>query len=269
MSKKPAVTAAGAVVFRDKNGARQVLLVHRPAYDDWSLPKGKIEPDEDIPVAAVRETLEETGAIIRLGARLPSLSYTVSKGRKVVHFWVGYLLKQKQRRPYHEVDKVRWVSVAEAAEQLTYDDERRLLALATDLPVTNQLVIVRHGKAMLRKNWDGNDQRRPLNGRGRRQSRRLTDLLAAYGVTKLVSSESKRCVQTLEPYAEAAGVQITKVELLTEEAAEKRPKAVVDYMAGLVKDSATQPIAVCGHRPVLPAMQSGAGIKPKPMLTAE
>lgn len=269
MVRKPAVTAAGTVCFRVHHGIRQVLLVHRPAYGDWTLPKGKPQPDEDFPVAAVRETYEETGVRVRLGLRLSSVQYSVSKGRKVVHFWVGQVLSQRQRKPDDEVDKVKWFSLDEARRHMTYGDEIKVLdeALTRDSG-TVAAIIVRHGKAMDRKNWSGPDQLRTLSARGRRQSERLVDLLAAYGVEKVLTSSSKRCVLTVKPFCHASGVPLEKVDLLTEESAEGHYAEVAAFLAEQV-DGASIPVAFCGHRPVLPAMQTGLGVEPRPMLTGE
>lgn len=269
MGAKATIHAAGVVVFREKNGRRQVLLVHRPAYDDWTLPKGKPKPDEDLPVAAVRETREETGVRVRLGVRLEPVRYRVPKGPKVVYFWVGQFLGQRPRRPDGEVDKVKWFDLDEARQKMSYADEVRVLdeALARN-GTTRALLIVRHAKAMDRKHWTGPDQNRTISARGRRQSARLVDLLAAYGVTRVVTSSSKRCVLTVQPFCEEYGVRLEKVALLSEEEAEGRERDVAKYIARLAKKS-TEVVAMCGHRPVLPAMQSGAGVEPRPMLTAE
>lgn len=269
MAKKPAIIAAGVVVFREKGGVRQVLLIHRPAYGDWTLPKGKPKSDEDLPVAAVREAFEETGVKVRLGARLSSVRYQVPKGKKQVYYWVGQLLSQRPRQPDSEVDKVKWFSLEEARLKLTYADEIAVLdeALAKN-GSTKALLIVRHGKAMERKYWSGPDQNRTLSARGRRQSQRLADLLAAYGVTQVLSSSSKRCVLTVKPFCSDYGVPLEKVGLLSEEEAEGRDEEVRAYVAKLAK-KATAPIAFCGHRPVLPAMQRGLGVEPRQMLTAE
>lgn len=269
MGKKPAVIAAGVVVFREKAGRRQALLIHRPAYNDWTLPKGKPKPDEDLPVAAVRETFEETGVRVRLGVRLTPVRYQVPKGIKHVQYWVGQLVSQKQRKPDGEVDQVRWFDLDEARTKLTYADEVAVLdeALAKN-GSTRAMLIVRHGKAMDRKNWTGPDQNRTLSARGRRQSERLIELLAAYGVAKVVTSSSKRCVLTVKPFCEEYGVPLEKVGLLTEEEAEGHDDDVSKYVRKLAAD-AKAPLALCGHRPVLPAMQEGLGIKPRPMLTGE
>lgn len=268
MTKRPAITAAGGVVFREHHGQRQVLLIHRESYDDWSLPKGKGEADELLPETAVREILEETGVTARLDLRLPTVRYEVSKGRKATHYWRASVVKQKPRKPDREVSKVRWFDIRDALAQVSYADERELIATAMAQPATTVLMVVRHGKAMLRKDWTGPDQKRRLAGRGRRQAKELADLLEVFGIRRLVSSASTRCVETLAPYAKSAGLEIERVPLLTEEEGTAHPERVAEFMAGL-RAGLTEPSAICGHRPVLPAMYRGLGLDPKPMVVGE
>lgn len=268
MTKKPAITAAGGVVLRTHHGERQVLLIHREQYKDWSLPKGKGEADEQLPETAVREIWEETGVNARLDLRLPTVRYAVSKGRKATHYWRASVVRQKPRKPDAEVSEVRWFSIPAALQQISYPDERGVIEEAVAQPNTTALIVVRHGKAMLRKNWSGPDQRRRLGGRGRRQAKEVADLLEVFGIRRLVSSSSTRCMQTLEPYAEATGLDIEGVDLLSEEEGVEHPKRVAAFMSAL-RDGLAEPTAVCGHRPVLPTMYRGLGLDPRPMVVGE
>lgn len=268
MSKKRKIVAAGGVILRERSGTQQVLLIHRDRYDDWSLPKGKGEADELLPETALREITEETGVDAVLDLRLPSIRYDTSTGPKVSHYWRATVKRQRNRKPDHEVSQVKWFSIEDALARVTYEAEQDLIRRAVELPTSNVLLVVRHAKAMQRKHWTGNDQRRRLSGRGRRQAKRLTDLLAAFGVERLVSSSSERCVQTLLPYAKGAKLEVETVDALTEEAGSKDPKAVRKYMAKLLS-GLDRPTAVCGHRPILPDMYAGLGIKSAPMVVAE
>ena len=268
MSKTIKIRAAGAVVLRGSEDDLEVLTIHRQRYDDWSLPKGKGKVDELPPHTAIREVLEETGYVVRLGLRLPSMRYNVSKGPKKVEYWRAAVVEERTFEPNHEVDKVRWMSIDKAMRKLTYADERRVLSAALLKPPTIPLILVRHGKAMLRKDWSGPDQERRLTARGRRQSEVLTQLLSAYGVESLVSSSSTRCVQTLTPYAERTGLEVAREDVLTEEQGTVRPKDVRRYTANLLQDI-TVPTAICGHRPVLPSMFEGLGLEPRPMVVGE
>jgi 8-oxo-dGTP pyrophosphatase MutT (NUDIX family) len=119
------VKAAGGVVLRRGEHGPVVALCHRPRYDDWSFPKGKLDPGEGWEEAALREVREEIGLVCRLGAELPPVAYEVAAGRKVVRYW---LMEPESGAfaPNEEVDEVRWMSPAEAESLLSYDHDRAL-----------------------------------------------------------------------------------------------------------------------------------------------
>lgn len=257
------ITAAGTVVLRPGAGKEpEVLLVHRPRYDDWSLPKGKMNPDEYLAGCAVRETLEETAVSTRLGVPVGRITYPVGGGTKAVSYWRARTMSQGIHKPDSEIDDTVWLTVSKALKRVSYADERPIIELAIKLPDSTPLVILRHGKAMLRANWTGRDQARPLNERGRRQSMLLVPLLDAFGVGKLASSTSVRCLRTLQPHAEAHRLEVEGWAALTEEQAEENPKSVATLMKRLAKETAASgvPLAVCGHRPVLPLMLHALGV---------
>lgn len=268
MSKRPKVIAAGGVVLREHKGIQQVLLIHRTSYRDWSLPKGKGKADEYLPQTAVREIHEETGVLAQLDLRLPTIRYRVSKGPKAVHYWRASVIAEEPRPPDDEVEMAQWFDVKTALRKVSYDDEREVIRAAVESPPTNVLLLVRHGKAMLRKDWTGPDQKRRLSGRGRKQAQELVSLLGIFGVTHLHSSSARRCMDTLKPYAEARGLEVEGIDLFTEEEGSKHPKRAVARMAELVAE-VTGPTAVCGHRPVLPSMYAGLGLEPRPMVVGE
>ena len=112
---------------RDGDGTLQVMLVHRPRYDDWTLPKGKLHRGESHEVGALREVEEETGFRCELGRELPSSHYRDQKGRpKVVRYWTMRPL-DGAFRPHDEVDDARWLPLADADAELSYDRDREIL----------------------------------------------------------------------------------------------------------------------------------------------
>lgn len=129
----PEVRAAGGVVVRSGPDGPEVLVVHRPRYDDWSFPKGKQDAGETDEQTALREVAEETGLTCRLGAPLPTVRYRDHQDRpKVVHYWVMHPTVDAAFVPNDEVDEVRWLAPAAAAELLSYEHDR---AIAHTLPL--------------------------------------------------------------------------------------------------------------------------------------
>jgi 8-oxo-dGTP diphosphatase len=125
MSSEP-IEAAGGVVIDDD----RVAVVHRPKYDDWSLPKGKLDPGESFEEAALREVWEETGIRARLERELPAVRYSVRERPKVVRYWLMSVESDPGFVPNDEVDELRWLSPADAAALLTYDRDREVLSAA-------------------------------------------------------------------------------------------------------------------------------------------
>lgn len=259
---KPLVKASGAVVLRGDPNEREVLVVHRPRYHDWSLPKGKMHPDEYPAVTAFREVREETGHTIRLIRPLNNAQYPTQSRSKVVYWWLAEVASDVVLDHDDETDKVEWWPEGKAIRELSYlsdvDTTIRGLRGSRRPP----LLIVRHTKALPRKEWQGIDSQRPLTERGRHQAKELVKLFTAFGVSQLASSSSTRCMKTLHPYATEVGLPIAPLASLSEESAIDNPKGVHKTMAKLAEQahSGDLPMAICGHRPVLPAMLAELGV---------
>ncbi len=258
------VLAAGVVVYRP---GKRVLLVHRPRYDDWSFPKGKLDRGEHVCAAAVREVAEETGLHVRLGPPLPGQRYPVAGGgHKSVSYWAGRVVGPDDvsgYRPNAEIDQVEWIPYDDALRRLSYPHDRETLRLAHPLRrPTQALVVLRHGDARSRKAWRRQDDRlRPLLQAGRQQAQRIVPVLAAYDVTRIVSSSSTRCVETVAPYADVTGWKLELEDGLSEEGASAG--GVVDLVDELV--AAEESALLCSHRPVLPTIFDALGV-PDPKL---
>ena len=254
------IIAAGAVVTRR---GKEVLLVHRPKYDDWSFPKGKLDPGEHIVSTAVREVAEETGLDIRLGPPLGTQRYPVRNGQlatKVVRYWVGRVVGDEDVAAYREndeIDKVAWLPIPEARERLTYPYDRDTLAESESVRrKSHPLIIVRHARARSRRSWRGDDRARTLTKAGEFQSQKIVSLLAAYGVQRVVTSSSQRCWSTVSPYAHVAELEIEGTIDLTEEDA--TAESVGAHVKRLLE--LRVPAVLCTHRPVLPLLFEALGV---------
>lgn len=262
--------AAGGIVWRkrpvagrDEPGV-EILLIHRPSYDDWTFPKGKADPGERPQTTAVREISEETGLRVRLGAPLPTVQYPVAAGHKVVRYWCARQVGSGDApfTPNREVDELRWVRMRDAARALTYQHDRELLEAFRDLREqqvhrTRTLIVLRHGKAAGRETWEGDDLDRPLAPPGRTQAKRLVALLQAYGVRRVVSSPALRCAQTVEPYAHSISTFLEIDDRLSEQT---RTSHVERSLTALLERK--KPVVVCSHRPTLPAIFDAVGAEP-------
>ncbi|MEO7061685.1 MAG: NUDIX hydrolase [Lapillicoccus sp.] len=255
------IPAAGTVPWRRRRGALEVAVVHRPKYDDWSWPKGKLDPGEDWPVAAVRETEEETGLEVRLGIPLPPTAYTVldrmgQPASKQVRYWAAEVVGGAGHLE-NEIDEVSWLDVSTAHDKLDYARDREQLRAVVRADTegnltTWPLVIVRHAKARSRSSWSHDDPLRPLDARGIAQAGAIVPLLAAFGISRLVSSPSKRCVDTLRPYAAALSLPLKLRDGLSEEGFASEPDRAVRHLRrALDRGAAT---AICSHGPVLPTL---------------
>ena len=257
-SNRPDVLAAGAVVWRRR---REVLLVHRPTYDDWSFPKGKLDAGEWLPAAAVREVAEETGLTIRLGPPLGTQRYLNGDRMKSVHYWVGWAVGSDDVSGYlvnSEIDDVKWLPWKAAMERLTYPYDRETLKESRPYRRKSRaLVVLRHGSAESRKAWSGDDRKRPLDEEGREQAERLAPLLAAYDVSRLVTSSSTRCRKTVTPYADASGLKLEEYDGLSQEDASA--ESVVEVVDDLLETK--EGSVLCTHRPVLPSVLEALGVE--------
>lgn len=272
MKTKPDIVAGGAVVIRKNGKNTQILLVHRPKYGDWGLPKGKVKTDEQIPVAAVREVAEETGVKTILRRSLGQTNYRVSGKNKTVYWWLASETGSIPWKPNGEIDQVAWVDAKQARQRLSYTDEKEILDRALKIEAGKTLLIVRHAKAMDRKHWNREkDHDRRLTERGRRQAKAMVALLESYGVTKLYSSSSTRCVDTVKPAAKKLKLELVKIAELSEEKAKKHPEQVGQVMAKIAQKSlaANRVVAVCGHRPVFPLMFDGLNLAPRTLKPGE
>jgi len=219
------IRAAGGVVWRravsgPSGDGVEVVLVHRPRYDDWSLPKGKLGPGETEVEGAVREVLEETGLHVRVGRPLGETRYDKVIGKtsrpKVVRWW-AMQATTGAFTPNREVDEMRWSPLSEAEQLLTRETDRDLLRRFSQGPApTRTVLLVRHANAGSRSKWRGEDRARPLDECGQAQADELVRLFARFDVSRIASADLARCVDTVAPFADALGIAVQEEPVLSE-----------------------------------------------------
>lgn len=251
-----AVLAAGVLPWRENGRGLEVLLIHRPRYDDWSWPKGKLDEGETLPECAARETLEEVGLTVTLGLPLPSTHYTLNSGAsKEVWYWAAEVPRREPSPDGDEVDRTAWVSPEEARRRLSNETDREPLealvaAFERRILRTVPFVVLRHAKAKPRSSWSRAEGERPLAATGRRQALAVDRLLAAWSPEKPVSSPWRRCVETVTPYVQRSKRSLKTIAAFTEKSAKAKPKKTRRETRTLL-DKARSTV-LCTHRPVLP-----------------
>lgn len=259
-----AVRAAGGLVLRvTPKGRIKVLVVHRPRYDDWGLPKGKLDPGETDEEAAVREVLEETGYRCRIVAPLPETAHETKRGPKTVAWYAMRPLPDSPGFvPNEEIDEVRWLSPKRASATVDYDNDRRLIASANleKLARTGAVWVIRHGVAMDKGSWKGDDNRRPLDARGLKQADRLAEILSDQGIDLVITSPAKRCRTTIAPIAKKVKASVIRDRRLTRNASRSDVASLLDRVTG-------HQAVICTHGETIPlilaeAARRGAKVNP-------
>jgi 8-oxo-dGTP diphosphatase len=210
----------------------EVAIVHRDRYDDWSLPKGKIDAGELLLATAVREVREETGVQALPQVRLPGTRYLTGEPdtEKTVAFWSMLALSEADFEANQEISELAWLSVDEAHARLTYAHDRGVLAAFAALrEVTGVAVLVRHAKAGSRKSFEGPDELRPLDSAGERQAAALGPLLSLFRPVRVYAAPLTRCIDTVAQI----GLPVRTDTVFAEETA-AAPKAVAERLRALV-----------------------------------
>ncbi|MET7767673.1 bifunctional NUDIX hydrolase/histidine phosphatase family protein [Nocardia sp. NPDC005366] len=249
------IHAAGAVLWRpssqDSRGI-EIAVVHRPKYQDWSLPKGKLDPGETPIMAAVREVGEETGLRCRLGRYLGHVTYPVPGHRRLkrVDYWAAQVTGG-DFTVNSEVDVLHWHPLDRVMDELSYPMDRQVVRAFARLPAhTATLLLVRHAKAGRRDRFDGPDDERPLERAGSAQAEALIPNLLAFGAEEVYSANPLRCVQTVRPLAEKLGTDIVLEPLLSETGYAADTDGARQRAASLVSDHAVR--VVCSQGKVIP-----------------
>ena len=246
------IQAAGGVVWRRARAGLELALVHRPRYDDWSLPKGKADPGEHPVQTAVREVAEETGQVTVVGRPLGTSEYDVlvdgAPTGKLVR-WFAMEAARDGRPTGEDVDDVRWLAPTDALRQLTQprdvDVARRFLAGPPD---PRLVLLVRHAKAG-RAVAGPDDDLRELEPAGWAQARALAPVLAAFAPARVASAPVVRCRQTVQPLADLLSRPVQVRDELGEDHHARDPHAAEPF----VRRAATRPsVVLCSQGGLIP-----------------
>lgn len=267
MTMTDPVLAAGTICWRRvamPDGSEQimVLLVHRAKQQDISFPKGKLDPGESMPQAAVRETLEETGLRVSLGMHLGTITYQLPSGgdRKTVQYWAAEVteaaVEASTFRPNNEIAGLEWVPLKRARAKLSYQADRELFDVFTKLAArgaidTFSVILLRHAKALPRSEAWPTDRLRPLSDAGEEQAETLVPTLEAFGPVRIHTSSAERCMRTVTPLAHHLHKTIRVHDGLSQDAWDAGETDELRQVIGKLVRKAKNSV-VCTHRPVLP-----------------
>jgi 8-oxo-dGTP diphosphatase len=248
------ILAAGAVLWRKGEKKKiEVLIIHRPKYDDWTFPKGKAEIGEPLIACAYREVLEETNIETAFGPYLGEVEYLTNDGKKKVSFWSAKVIKEKEFNSNAEVDQLKWVEVTKVKELLTLDTDRKILEQFLRIePDTKPLVLLRHAKAVTRDEWQGEDDDRPLDSYGQNQAKRLLAMYQVFNLEQIHSSDAVRCYDTVVAIAKSLNIKLEVTGKLSESTFKKDKEKAFDYAKDLMK--LNESVLLCSHNPILPKM---------------
>jgi 8-oxo-dGTP diphosphatase len=249
------IEGAGAVLWQSvDDGDVMIAIIHRPRYDDWSLPKGGVDQGESHIQAAFREVLEETGVKAIFGPEIGTVDYEVNGVTKEVRYWLAEADQFNAATPNpEEVDAIEWVSISAAIEKLSNSDDREIVRMADEFGFgSTPLVLLRHTKALKRDLWDGDDGDRPLEHVGQIQAAKIPAIYAPYGIEKIYSSDAIRCVQTIEAMAAEYGITPIYSSEISEFGFEKDSEKALDYALSVMLSN--KPSVMCSHNPVLPKL---------------
>ena len=246
------IQAAGAVLWRKSDTSQlEIAVIHRPRYDDWSLPKGKVESGESHISAGYREIQEETGYESTFGPEIGTVVYKLEGAPKEVRYWAAAATVKTGTPNPQEVDEVLWLEPKKAKEKLSNKDDRAIVDFFLEFGVdTFPIILLRHAKALKRTEWDGDDGDRPLEHRGQLQAKRLLPIYLPYGISEVHTSDALRCIETIDLMTRLIEKTAIFSADLSEYGYAKDKEAPLDYVQDLM-DRGISAI-VCSHNPIIP-----------------
>ena len=240
---RPTIWAAGAVVYRMRAGRPEILLTHRPRYDDWSLPKGKIDRGESFEECAEREVEEETGVTGVVEGYIGTVGYVTGAGNnKAVRYWL-LQAKDEAFKPNQEVDKIRWFRPKKAMSKATYTRDEAIIRSAVRMAKGRKpgtIYLARHAHAGDKKKWRKADGVRPISKKGQEQVNSLTTRLVRTPITDVISSPSLRCEQSVAPLAARLGLNVKTAGALRRDTP---PEKVIR----LIRKNRGRRVVMCSH----------------------
>ena len=253
------IIAAGAVIWRRNSDKEiEVAVVHRPRYDDWSLPKGKLEEGEPLIACAYREAEEETGLDFAFGPFIGDIEYPTVDGLKRVSYWSArYIHQDRAFVANNEVDRLEWWPADVALEKLSRDSDVEILGKFLNIPFeATPLVLLRHAKALAREEWQGEDEDRPLDNTGQIQAKRMHSIYQVFDIKKIITSDAVRCYDTIIGLSRVLNIEPTITNAVSEYVYKKNKDKSLDFVrqvADAVGESKAATL-LCSHNPVLPRM---------------
>lgn len=258
---RPSIFAAGVVLIKTSKTGKKIAVIHRPYREDWSLPKGKIEVNELPQLAALRELQEETGLGCELRQPLADRFYYKEKDLKKVSYWYALLKGEDKFIENDEVDQLVWCGKYQLKNILTYPDDVSIANGALSDEESSPLILLRHAQAEKRVEWSGRypekppvDMVRPLSQVGFSQVDQITQVLHAYGIKKVISSDASRCISTITQFATEINQPINAYQSLNELGWQSDTSPALELLMDALKNPLPQ--VICGHRPALPEMAS-------------
>src|SRR5690625_544826 len=255
------ILAAGTLPWRIKSGQLQVLLIHRPEYDDWSWPKGRLGPNETLPETAWRETKEEIGLDLSLGIPLGVIRYKDPNGknRKEVWYWAARVIDKKPVPDRNEVDQTRWATVEQARELLTKQVDQVPLDMLAKAYREKQLatipfIVLRQAKPIPAESWTKDEVDRPLAESGYTQAKAVARLLRAWQPTRILSSKYKRSLETIAPYVKKHGGSVRTKRWLNIKTATAHPYYLTRRLAQELRR--LEPTILCSQPSVIKSILS-------------
>jgi 8-oxo-dGTP diphosphatase len=248
------IIAAGAVVWRINNlGQTEIAVIHRPKYNDWSFPKGKVDIGESVIACAHREVLEESNLDTQFGPFLGEVEYMTLDGAKKVYFWSAKAVKEYPFIPNSEVDKLEWHNIKSANKLLSLETDKQILKIFSRLTLESKpFILLRHAKAITREEWQGDDDDRPLDSLGIFQSDRLIPIYSVYKIDEVHTSDALRCFDTVNQFARKLQIKLEVNGKLSESTYKKDKDKAIDYCKDLLKEEKS--VLICSHNPILPKL---------------